>query len=48
MKTAPMGLRKLKDAVNKEVVKNTKCNKLNMKINNLENNILHETTNSSL
>ena len=48
MKTAPMGLKKLKDAVSKEVVRNTKCNKLNMKIKNLENNILHETTNSSL
>ena len=44
MKTAPMDLKKLKYAVSKEAVKNTKRNKLNMEVNNLENNILHETT----
>ena len=48
MKTAPMGLKNLKYAVSKEAVKNTKRNKLNMKVNNLKNNILHETTTISL
>ena len=48
MKTAPTGLKNLKYAVSKEAVKNTKRNKLNMKVNNLKNNILHETTTISL
>ena len=43
-----MGLKNLKYAVSKEAVKNTKRNKLNMKVNNLKNNILHETTTISL
>ena len=34
--------------MSKEAVKNTKRNKLNMKVNNLKNNILHETTTISL
>ena len=34
LKTAPADLRKLNDVVSKEVVKNTKFNTLNMKVNN--------------
>ena len=34
LKTAPADLKKLNDVVNKEVVKNTKFNTINMKVNN--------------
>ena len=36
MKTVPIDLEKLNDIVSKEVVKNTKFNKLNTKVNYLE------------
>lgn len=36
-------LQKLSDEVSKRVVKNAKCNKLNSKINNLQNKILEAT-----
>ena len=39
LKTAPVNLKKLNDEVSKEVVKNTKFNKLNTRINNIENEI---------
>ena len=39
LKTAPIDLKKLSDVMSKEVVKNTKFNKLNTKVNNLENKI---------
>ena len=39
-----MDLKKISDAVSKEVVKNTKFNKVNTKVNNLENKIPDATT----
>ena len=39
LKTFPVGLEELSDVVSKEVVKNSKCNKLNSKVNKLANNI---------
>ena len=39
LKTVPKDLQKLSDVVDKEVVKNTKFNTLNTKLNNLEKNI---------
>ena len=44
LKTVSIDLRKLSDAMSKEVVENTKFNKLNMKINSLEDKILDATT----
>ena len=44
LKTASIDLKKLSDVVSKEVVKNTKFNKLNTKVNNLENKILDGST----
>ena len=44
LKTVYIDLRKLSDAMSKEVVENTKFNKLNMKINSLKNKILDATT----
>ena len=37
LKTAPVNLKKLNDEVSKEVVKNTKFNELNTRVNNIEN-----------
>ena len=37
--TVPIDLKKLSDAVDKKMFKNTKFNKLNTKVNNLENKI---------
>ena len=39
LKTFSVYLKELGDVVSKEVVKNSKFNKLNSKVNNLENNI---------
>ena len=39
LKTVPVNLKKLNDEVSKEVVKNTKFNKLNTRVNNIENEI---------
>ena len=39
LKFFPVDLKELGDVVSKEVVKNSKFNKLNSKVNNLENNI---------
>ena len=39
LKTFPVDLKELGDAVSKEVVKNSKFNKLNSKVSNLEKNI---------
>ena len=39
LKTFPVGLEELSDVVSKEVVKNSKFNKLNSKVNKLANNI---------
>ena len=39
LKTAPVNLKKLNDEVSKEVVKNTKFNELNTRVNNIENEI---------
>ena len=39
LKTAPKDLEKSSDEINKEVVKKPVCNTLNMKVNNLENEI---------
>ena len=43
-KTVPVGLKKLSDIVDKEVVKNTKFNTLRTKVNNLEKKISDWTT----
>ena len=43
MKTVPVDLKKLSDAVTNKV-KNTKLNMLNTKVNNLEKNISDATT----
>ena len=39
LKTVPVDLKKLSDAVDNEIVKNTKFNTLKTKVNNLENKI---------
>ena len=39
LKTFPVDLKELGDVVSKEVVKNSKFNKLNSKVSNLEKNI---------
>ena len=39
LKTVPVDLKKLSDVVDKQVVKNTKFNTLNTKVNNLEEEI---------
>ena len=44
MKTVPVDLKKLCDAVDNEVVKNTKFNTLKTKVNNLDQKIPDETT----
>ena len=44
LKTVPVTLKKLSDVVNKKVVKNSKIEKLNAKVNSLENRIPDETT----
>ena len=44
LKTVPVNLKKISEAVNKVVVKNRKFNKLNKKVNNLENKIPDATT----
>ena len=43
-KTAPVDLIKLSDLVSKELVKNTNLDKLNIKVNNLENKTPNPTT----
>ena len=43
-KTVPVDLKKISDAVDNEVVKNTKFNTLKTKVNNLENKIPDATT----
>ena len=40
LKIVPIELKRLSDVVSKEVVKNTKFNKLNTKVNSLEDEIL--------
>ena len=44
LKTVPVNLKKISEAVNKVVAKNRKFNKLNKKVNNLENKIPDATT----
>ena len=44
LKTVPVDLKKLSDAVDNEVVKNTKFKKLKIKVNNLKKKILDATT----
>ena len=44
LNTVTTALKKLNDVVSKEVVTNTKFNKLNVKVNNLENKILMHLT----
>ena len=44
LKTLPVYFKKLSDILSKEVVKKTVCNKLNTKVNNLENKIPGATT----
>ena len=39
MKTVPVDMKNWSDVVSQEVVKNKKLNKLNIKVNNLENQI---------
>ena len=39
LKTVPINLKKLNDVISKKVVKKTKYNKLNMKVNSLENKV---------
>ena len=39
LKTFPVYLKELGDVVSKQVVKNSKFNKLNLKLNNLDNSI---------
>ena len=39
LKTIPIDLNKISDALNKKIVKNTKFNKLNAQVNNLQNKI---------
>ena len=44
LKTVPIELNKLSDAASKEVVKNTKFNKLNTKVNKLKQKIFYANT----
>ena len=44
LKTVPVNLKKMSDLMSKEVAKKTGYNKLNMKVNNLENKIPDVTT----
>ena len=44
LKTVPLVMKNASNVVSKEVVNNTKFNKLNMKVNNLENKILDGTS----
>ena len=44
LKTVPVDFKNLGDIVSKEVVKETVYNKVNMKVNNIENKILDATT----
>ena len=44
MKTVPADLKKLTDVEDSEVVKNTKFNALNAKVNNLKKKLPHATT----
>ena len=44
LKTVPVELKELSDVASKEVVKNTKLNKLNVKVNSLENEIPDATS----
>ena len=44
LKIVPMDLKKLSDVVSKEFVKNTKFNKLNTKVNILEDKVSDATT----
>ena len=44
MKTVSVYLKKLSDAVSKNIVKKTKCKKLNLKVNNLANEIPDTST----
>ena len=44
LKTVPVDLEKLRDAMDNEVIKNTKLNTLKTKVNNLEKNIPNATT----
>ena len=44
LKTDPVDFKELSDVVSNEVVKKTKNNKLNLKVNNLENKILDAST----
>ena len=44
LKTVPVDLKKLSDIVSKEVVRNPRFNKLNMKVNSLEKKIPDPTT----
>ena len=44
LNTVPVDLKKLSDVVSKEVVKSTKFNKLNTKVNNLEKKISDAAT----
>ena len=44
LKTAPKDLKKLSDVVNREVIKDTEFNKINMQLNKLDKNIDDATT----
>ena len=44
LKTGPLDIKKLSDVLDKSVIKNTKFNKLNTKVNNLKNKIPDATT----
>ena len=44
LKTVAVGLKKLRDLVDNEVVKNTKFDTLRTKVNNLENKIPNATS----
>ena len=43
-KTVPVDLKRLSDVLDNEVIKNTRFNKLNTKVNDLEKEILDATT----
>ena len=44
LKSVPVDLKKFSDAVSEEVLKNAKFNKLNTKVNNLENKVPDTST----
>ena len=44
IKSVPKDLKKLRDVVDKEAIKNTKFNTLNTKVNNLEKKIPDDST----